>query len=74
MTSFYESASGKQLTTDRSQMTTEQKEELNDFYNSQLGKKIIGKQAILPKAVSVVSESWSSDLDETALSLLKEQG
>lgn len=72
MTAFYLSPTGKQLTTDRSLMTNVQKEELNTFYNSDLGKKIIGKQAVLAKAVSGVSESWSRDLYETALSLLKE--
>ncbi len=72
MTAFYQSPTGKQLTADRSQMTAVQKEELNTFYNSELGKKIIGKQAVLAKAVSAVSESWSRDLYETALSLLKE--
>jgi len=73
MTAFYQSAAGKQLTTDRSQMTAAQKEELNAFYNSELGKKIIAKQDVLSKAVSEVSENWSRDLYETALSLLKEE-
>jgi len=72
MTAFYTSASGRQLTKDRSKMTPRQKEELNAFYNSELGKKIMSKQATLSKAVSAVSESWSRDLYETAVSLLKE--
>jgi len=71
MTAFYQSATGKQLTADRSKMTEEQKEELNTFYNSELGKKIIAKQPELAKAVSAVSENWSRDLYETAMSLLK---
>ena len=71
MTDFYQSEAGKQLTADRSQMTTEQKDELNAFYNSVLGKKIIEKQAVLAKEVSSASEIWSRDLYETALSLLK---
>ena len=72
MTDFYLSPTGKQLTSDRSQMTAAQKEELNEFYNSELGKKIIGKQPVLTQSVSAASESWSRDLYETAVSLLKE--
>jgi len=72
MTAFYQSPTGRQLVVDRSQMNTNQKEELNTFYNSELGKKIIAKQAVLSKSVSTVSESWSRDLYETAISLLKE--
>lgn len=72
MTAFYTSASGKQLTEDRSKMTSMQIEEFNAFYTSEVGKKIISKQATLSMAVSAVSESWSRDLYETALSLLKE--
>lgn len=72
MTAFYQSSAGKQLTTDRSQMTAEQKDELNTFYNTGLGKKIIEKQPVLSKAISAASESWSRDLYETALSLLKQ--
>lgn len=71
MTAFYQSEAGKQLTADRTQMTAEQKEELNAFHNSDLGKKIIEKQPILAKEVSAASERWSRDLYETALSLLK---
>lgn len=72
MTTFYQSSTGKQLTTDRSQMTASQKEALNTFYNSAVGKKIIEKQPVLSRAISAASESWSRDLYETALSLLKE--
>jgi len=72
MTKFYQSPTGKQLTLDRSQMTTLQKEELNTFYNSVLGKKIIAKQTVLTQSISEISERWSRDLYETAMSLLKE--
>jgi len=72
MTAFYQSDTGKQLTDDPSKMTALQKEELNRFYNSELGKKIIEKQPVLREAISTVSESWSKDLYETAVSLLKE--
>ena len=71
MTAFYQSDTGKQLTNDRSQMTELQKRELNSFYNSEVGKKIIEKQPILSTAISAVSEGWSRDLYETAMSLLK---
>lgn len=71
MNEFYQSEAGKQLVVDRSKMSEEQKVSLNDFYSSEVGKKIIEKQPILTKEIGVVSENWSRDLYETALSLLK---
>ncbi|QWX84327.1 DUF2059 domain-containing protein [Cellulophaga sp. HaHaR_3_176] len=71
MADFYRSPTGKQLTADRSKMTEDQKNKLNDFYKSEIGKKIIDKQPVLSKDIAVVSENWSRDLYETALSLLK---
>ncbi len=71
MISFYESDTGRQLVMDRSKMTEAQKTELNKFYNTQLGKKIIEKQPILTQEIGAASESWSRDLYETAVSLLK---
>jgi len=71
MIRFYESETGKQLLQDRSQMTSVQKEELNTYYNSVLGKKVIAKQNVLSEEISKVSEHWSRLLYETAVSLLK---
>ena len=71
MLTFYKSDTGKQLIEDRSKMTTAQKEELNTFYNSAVGKNIIEKQSSLGSEISKVSEGWSRDLYETAISLLK---
>ena len=68
---FYESDTGRQLAANRSKMTEGQKTELNTFYNSELGKRIIEKQPILTQEIGVVSEGWSRDLYETAVSLLK---
>lgn len=69
---FYQSESGKQLINDRSKMTDAQKQELNTFYNSEVGSIIIEKQTILTQEIGKISEEWSRDLYETALSLLKE--
>ncbi len=71
MLAFYKSGTGKQLVADRSKMNPAQKEKLNTFYNSEIGKKIIEKQPILGTEISKVSEGWSRELYETALSLLK---
>lgn len=71
MTAFYSSETGKQLMNDRSQMTEMQKENLNTFYNSPVGQKIIAKQPILTREIAEISERWSRDLYETAVSLLK---
>ena len=71
MTNFYQSETGKQLINDRSQMTEVQKEELNAYYNSKLGQKVMSKQTILSQEISKISENWSRDLYETAVSLLK---
>ena len=72
MNDFYQSPTGLQLLGDRSKMTAVQKETLNTFYNSVLGKKIIEKQPVLTQAIAAVSENWSRDLYETAISLLKD--
>jgi len=53
-------------------MTETQKQELNTFYNSEVGKVIIEKQMVLTQEIGKISEVWSRDLYETALSLLKE--
>lgn len=72
MTAFYQSDTGKQLVKDRSKMTETQKEELNTFYNSEVGALIIEKQPVLTQEIGSISENWSRDLYETALSLLKQ--
>ncbi len=71
MNGFYMSPTGIQLVKDRSKMTEVQKKELNSYYNSPLGKKVLEKQTILSQEISMASESWSRDLYETAVSLLK---
>jgi len=71
MTTFYQSDAGKQLKTDRTKLNQMQTDQINVFYNSVIGQKIIQKQEVLSKEISAVSESWSRDLYETALSLLK---
>lgn len=72
MAAFYSKGAGKQLIADRTKLTETQKQELNAFYNSEVGKKIVEKQPILTEAIGKVSEGWSRDLYETAMSLLKE--
>ncbi len=70
MIGFYQSEAGNLLIKDRSKMTESHKEELNTFYNSAFGQKIISKQEVLYIEISKVSESWSRDLYETSISLL----
>lgn len=71
MSAFYASETGLQLINDRSKLTETQKEELNTFYNSTTGQKIITKQEVLVKEIGMASESWSRDLYVTSLSLLQ---
>ncbi len=71
MTLFYESDTGSQLVSDGSKMTEAQKLEVNSFYNSVLGRKIIEKQPMLTQEIGIISENWSRELYETAVSLLK---
>ena len=71
MLGFYRGDAAKQMLKDRSQMTEEQKQELNAYYNSEVGKKIISKQQVLGKEIGTASEAWSRDLYETAMTLLK---
>jgi len=71
MAAFYGKGAGKQLIADRTKLTQAQKQELKAFYNSEVGKKIIEKQPVLTEAIGKISEEWSRDLYETAMSLLK---
>ncbi|WP_077406669.1 DUF2059 domain-containing protein [Cellulophaga omnivescoria] len=71
MLGFYRGEAAKQMLADRTKMTEEQKQELNAYYNSEVGKKIISKQQVLSKEIGAASEAWSRDLYETAMSLLK---
>lgn len=70
MSAFYKSESGKLLVSDRSKMTKKHKEELNSFYNSAVGQKIIAKKDVLTEEISKASELWSRDLYETFVSVL----
>ena len=72
MAAFYKTEAGVLLTTDRSKMTDTHKEELNTFYNSGVGQKIISKQEVLTTEISRVSESWSRELYETSMSILQD--
>jgi hypothetical protein len=70
MNVFYQSEAGKQLVADGEKLSEKQKEEVNDFYGSVTGKTIVEKQPILATEIGEVSEGWSRDLYETALSML----
>ncbi|WP_158974173.1 DUF2059 domain-containing protein [Cellulophaga sp. L1A9] len=71
MNLFYTSDAGKQLVADGAKLTEAQKKEVNDFYGTETGKTIMEKQPILATEIAKVSEGWSRDLYETALSMLK---
>ncbi|PIE99959.1 MAG: hypothetical protein CR994_08205 [Maribacter sp.] len=70
MAAFYKTEAGVLLTTDRSKMTQAHKEELNSFYNTALGQKIINKQEVLTKEISAASEKWSRELYGIFMGLL----
>lgn len=71
MLGFYRSDAAKQMLKDRTKMTEEHKTQLNAYYNSEIGKKIISKQQVLGTEIAKISEEWSRDLYETAVSLVK---
>nr|WP_262896957.1 DUF2059 domain-containing protein [Aurantibacter crassamenti] len=73
MINFYETDTGKQLMQDRTKMSDSQKKELNSYYNTAVGQKIIEKQQSLSAEIATASENWSRDLYETAVSLLKSE-
>ena len=72
MKAFYESDSGKQLVTDKSGLSTGQKEQVDAFFGSVLGEKLKQKQSALTLEIEAASEYWSKDLYQTAALLLKE--
>ncbi|MRI02267.1 DUF2059 domain-containing protein [Kriegella sp. EG-1] len=73
MIDFYQTDTAKQLMLDRSKMSDMQKQELNSYYNTAVGRKIVEKQQLLAAEIAIASENWSRDLYETAVSLLKSE-
>ncbi|MEO9892277.1 DUF2059 domain-containing protein [Aurantibacter sp.] len=73
MINFYQTDTGKQLMLDRTKMSDSQKHELNSYYNTEVGQKIVEKQQSLSAEIAIASENWSRDLYETAVSLLKSE-
>lgn len=67
---FYKTEAGVLLNTDRSKMTQAHKDELNSFYNTIVGQKIINDREALTKEISAASENWSRELYGISMGLL----
>jgi len=59
---FYESDAGKQMVSDRTKLTDNQKIELDNFLKTEVGKKVQHQGKELTTMVSEVSEQWSRDM------------
>ncbi len=74
MIEFYSSPAGKQLATDPTAMTEEQKKAFVLFGQSEIGQKIEHKKQPLSQMVGEVSELWSRELYKNITGQLKAKG
>ena len=74
MIEFYDSPAGRQLVTDPTAMSQEQKDAYALFTGSETGKKITARKESLSRMVSEVSELWSRDLYKNITGKLQSKG
>ncbi len=74
MNQMFTTETGKKMFTNPGSLTEADKFVVNDFYNSEVGQKIIGSQESMNKIMSQISEMWSSDLYQSVVSKLEEKG
>jgi len=71
---FYESDTGKLVAKGQSTLTDVQREEFNNFVNSEIGKKVQNQSESLKTMVGEVSESWRKALYDKVNTQLKTKG
>ena len=74
MNALYASEAGKRMFTQPSALTEANKVEVNAFYQTETGQKIISSQESVNKIMTQVSEMWSSDLYQSVIRKLSEKG
>lgn len=74
MTVFYESAAAKQMLADASKLTTTQRQQIGNFYDSETGQKMIASKDGLAKIEGEISMQWSGELYKNVLRKLAEKG
>ncbi|WP_420574622.1 DUF2059 domain-containing protein [Kordia sp.] len=74
MTVFYESAAAKQMLADASKLTTTQRQQIGNFYDSETGQKMIASKDGLAKIEGEISMQWSGDLYKSIINKLAEKG
>jgi hypothetical protein len=71
MTNFYLSETGQKILANNSDLNPDQQQELDEFYMSDVGRKMIRKQVVLREAIDRVTFQWSTELYGTGLSILE---
>jgi len=74
MNALYASEAGKRMFTQPNTLTEANKVEVNTFYQTETGQKIISSQESVNKIMTQVSEMWSSDLYQSVVGKLSEKG
>ncbi|WP_040560030.1 DUF2059 domain-containing protein [Kordia algicida OT-1] len=74
MTVFYESAAAKQMLADASKLTSKQREQIGNFYDSETGQKMIASKDGLAEIEGEISMQWSGELYKNVLRKLAEKG
>jgi hypothetical protein len=74
MTAFYSSDVGKQLSTNAAELSATQNQEVAEYNESTIGRKIAKEQQGLTKDVGLISSNWSRDLYMDKTNALKAKG
>ena len=74
MTNFYKTESAKKLVSGSTDLTNEDQENINAFFQSDIGKNIASKRVALSADVEEISNTWSRELFAEKMSALVKKG
>jgi len=74
MVIFYESGAGKQMLTDATKLNETQRQQIGNFYSSDVGEKIVASKNHLAKVEGEISMIWSGELYKAVLKKLSDKG
>lgn len=74
MVIFYESGAGKQMLSDATKLNETQRQQIGNFYASEVGEKIVASKDHLAKIEGEISMMWSGELFREVLKKLADKG
>ena len=74
MNALYQTIEGKRMISNPKDLTEEDKANLNKFYASSTGQKVVSSQESMNKIMSEITEKWSSELYQKVVNTLSDKG